>query len=89
MFKGKKFAASIWILLKIGKISRITGLEILDQNNCVVKCNIRFNVGDIVSEEMIGTESQVFARIYLVSDDLNILNNKSNLIKSDSLYPMG
>ena len=82
MFNGKKYAASIWILLKIGKISKISGLDILDQNNCVVKFNKRFNIGDIVSEEMIGTESQVFARIYLVSNDINILHNKTKLIKN-------
>lgn len=82
MFKGKIFGASIWILLKTGIISKINGLEILNENNCVVKYIKRFNIGDIVSNEMIGTESQVFARIYLVSNDLDYLINKTKLIQN-------
>lgn len=81
MFKGKVYAETIWILLKIGRISKIQGLEILNLSNCVVKYLKRFNIGDIVSKEMIGTESQVFARIYLVSNNLNILRDKTTLIK--------
>ena len=76
-----KCATTVWILLRTGKISKIKGLEILNQSNCVVKYIKRFNIGDIISKEMIGTESQVFARIYLVSNHKNILNNKVQLIR--------
>jgi biotin carboxylase len=76
-----KYAITVWILLRKGKISKIQGLEILNEINCVVKYIIRFNIGDMISKEMIGTESQVFARIYLVSDDKNILNKKASLIQ--------
>ena len=68
--------------MKTGILSKINGLENLNENNCVVKYIKRFNIGDIVSNEMIGTESQVFARIYLVSNDLDYLINKTKLIQN-------
>ena len=38
----------------------------------------RFKTGDLVHCEMLGTEKQVFARIYVVDDTILEVNNKIN-----------
>jgi biotin carboxylase len=67
-FKGK-IASTIWILLKQGKISNISGLDEIKNQSCIIEVIKRFKVGDIVETDMLGTERQVFARIYSVVND--------------------
>lgn len=66
-FRGK-WAATVWFLLKKGKITRIEGLDNLDQDERVVDNVQRLYEGDVVVKEWIGTEKQVLTRLYLVCD---------------------
>jgi len=67
-FKGK-IATTVWVLLKQGKISNINGLDEIKNENFIIEVIQRFKVGEIVETEMLGTERQVFARIYCVVND--------------------
>lgn len=67
-FRGKR-AATLWFLLKKGKIKKITGLEAIEKDSRVVASIQRLYDGDEVKEEWIGTEKQVLARLYLVCDN--------------------
>jgi biotin carboxylase len=69
-FKGK-IATTVWVLLKQGKINKISGLDEIKNDNFIIEVIQRFKIGDIVEKEMLGTERQVFARIYCV------VNNKT------------
>lgn len=68
-FKGKK-AATLWILLKSGKITRIEGMNEIENDHRIKNIITRFNVGDVICDNWIGTEKQVFTRLYLVCDNL-------------------
>lgn len=61
-----KWAATLWLLLKKGKIARIDGLDETLKDKRVVANIQRLDEGDIVPQEWIGTEKQVLARLYLV-----------------------
>ncbi len=61
-----KWAATLWFLLKEGKIGKIEGLNEIDADEHVVANIQRLYEGDIVLPEWIGNEKQVLARIYLV-----------------------
>ena len=74
-FKGKK-ACTIWVLLKAGKIDVVEGLDEIKSDENVIFVLDRFKTGDMVHTEMLGTEKQVFARIYLVSDTIIGINEK-------------
>lgn len=63
-----KWAATLWCLLKQGKISRIEGLDALEQDSRVIMNAQRLFVGDEVPQEWIGNEKQVLTRLYLVCD---------------------
>lgn len=63
-----KWAATLWFLLKAGKISRIEGLDQLDNDKRVVANIQRLYEGDEVLREWIGNEKQVLTRMYLVCD---------------------
>jgi phosphoribosylaminoimidazole carboxylase (NCAIR synthetase) len=69
-FKNK-IAKTIWVLLREGTIMKITGMELIRNKNFVIDIVQRFNEGDRVSKEMMGTERQVFARIYTVFNDID------------------
>ena len=60
-----KSAAVVWFLLKNGKIANIKGLEFVKSHPSVDFVIDRFNVGDEVTPNMLGTERQVFLRIFL------------------------
>ena len=83
-FKGK-IACTIWVLLKGGEIDAIKGLEQIQNDDNVIFVLDRFKTGDIVTAEMLGTEKQVFSRIYLVADNITDINKKivefRNLLK--------
>lgn len=63
-----KWAATLWFLLREGTISKIEGLETKDNDNRIVANIQRFNIGDTIVPEWIGTEKQVFSRLYIVCD---------------------
>lgn len=74
--KWEQRAATIWYLLRPGKIAKIAGLESVRQDPSVFAVVSRLNAGDTVTEDMVGTERQVFARVYLACRDLNELRQK-------------
>lgn len=74
-FRGK-WAATVWFLLKEGTIARINGLEKVKEDKEVVAIVSRFNEGDKVLREWIGTEKQVLARMYLVCNSKKELSTK-------------
>lgn len=75
MFKGK-MACTIWVLLKGGKIDSIQGLDQIKSDKNVIYVLDRFKTGDVIHPEMLGTEKQVFARIYIVAESILEVNKK-------------
>ena len=61
-----KWAATLWFLLKQGKIAKIIGLDEIDKDERVVANIQRLHEGDEVLPEWIGNEKQVLTRMYLV-----------------------
>ena len=74
-----KFNATIWILLKSGIINEI---EIFEEDPSIFYVSQRFNSGDAITDEMIGTERQVAARIYITCNSETELKNKIDEIQS-------
>ena len=68
-------AAVIWFLLKEGTIKNIEGLDYVRNHPDVSYVIERFNVGDQVTTDMIGTERQVFLRIFLKSPNKKALRS--------------
>ena len=62
-----ELATTIWVLLKPGKIGAISGIDEVRSQVNVIEVLQRFHTGDLVTSDMIGTERQVFARIYTVA----------------------
>lgn len=62
-FKAQ-YATTVWVLLKSGQISQTRGLEAIRAHPNVIEVLQRFQIGDEVTSDMLGTERQVFARIY-------------------------
>lgn len=83
-FRGK-VACTIWILLSDGQIDEIEGLDKVKTDESVIFVLERFTKGDVVEKDWLGTEKQVFTRIYLVADSIKEVNNKitefKNLLK--------
>lgn len=63
-----KYAATLWILLKSGRISKIEGLESINSDSRVIANIQRIYEGDTVLSEWTGTEKQVMTRLYMVCD---------------------
>lgn len=80
MFRGKK-ACTIWVLLKEGTINSIKGLSEIKADKNVIFVLDRFKEGDVVKKEWLGTERQVFSRIYVVADSIEELNSKMTEFK--------
>lgn len=76
-FKGE-YATTIWVLLKEGRIDIIGGLEAIRSHPNVIEVLQRFQSGDEVRNAMVGTERQVFARIYTKA---TTLGESRNLIR--------
>lgn len=81
LFKGK-IACTLWVLLSDGEIGTIEGLNEIKSDDNVVFVLERFKSGDIVMPEMLGTERQVFARIYIVANSIIEINEKINLFEN-------
>lgn len=73
-----KFNATIWILLKCGIINKI---DIFKEDPSIFYISQRFNKGDIITEDMIGTERQVAARVYISCNSEIELRNKIDEIQ--------
>ena len=71
-FRGKS-AATLWFLLKPGKIADIRGLDGIVGTNGVMENVQRFREGDEIQPEWAGTEKQVLTRLYLVCDSVDSL----------------
>ena len=80
-FDGKH-SATVWFLAKKGRIIEITGLDELNKDGSVFKIVQRLHVGDVITEDMIGTEAQVLARVYLVAESLSDLSIKVDIIQN-------
>ena len=80
-----KSACVLWYMLKCGKISEIKGLEYIRNNPDVFYVIQRFQIGDEITEDMVGTEGQVFLRVFMVCENKNELKRNMQMIK-DELY---
>jgi hypothetical protein len=74
-FKNK-YAATIWPLLKKGVIGKIEGFSVIEKDPSIFFISQRLFESDIITEDMIGTESQVMARIYVCCNTKTELKNK-------------
>jgi len=98
---GGKFATTVWVLLKAGQIDSIKGMDSISGHANIIHVLQRFVKGDTVSEPMLGTERQVFARIFTVANSqqesaetvsyifnqLSVLNNHGENMILDFYYP--
>lgn len=71
-----KSAATIWVLLKSGEIGDIRGVNEYLQDPCVFASVVRLGIGDVVLPNAVGTEQQVFARLYIACENKELLGNK-------------
>jgi biotin carboxylase len=71
-----KHSATIWFLLKKGIISKIEGFDQIKNDPSVFYISKRLSEGDIITDEMVGTEAQVMSRIYICSETKQDLKNK-------------
>ncbi len=83
-FKGK-FATTIWVLLRVGRIAQIQGIEAIRAHPCVIDVLQRFYVGEELTTDMMGTERQVFARIYTTAQSADEAKEILNFIHSSLL----
>ena len=74
------YVCSLWVLLKKGTITKIKNLETILQNKNIFKIVQRLYLNDVVNNQMVGTEKQVFARFYIKSKSKNGLINLINFI---------
>ena len=73
-----KYAATVWFLLRQGKISKITGFENIENDPRVIENVQRLYEGQEVLQEWIGNEKQVLTRLYLVCDSKEELRDAIN-----------
>lgn len=76
----KNYVSSVWILLKKGIINKIYNLDKIKKHKCFLDIIQRFKLKDKIKSSFIGTEKQVFARIYLASKKKTELINAINYI---------
>jgi biotin carboxylase len=79
-YKFNCYCETIWILLKEGEIGFVGGIDNFVDNNNIILINQRFYKGDIITNEMVGTEAQVFARIYLINENKKEIETLKNMI---------
>jgi biotin carboxylase len=70
------YASTIWVLLKSGTIGVVKGLDIIKSDDSVSFVMERFKEQDTIEPNMVGTEKQVFARIYLQCIEFEVLKVK-------------
>ena len=69
-----RIAASLWFLLKEGKVASIEGLEDVESDTRVFACVQRLFVGDEVLPSWVGNEQQVMLRLFLTCDTADELS---------------
>ena len=79
---GGKAAGTFWVLLRQGEIGQIRGLDEISADPSVLAVVQRLKAGDRVEPDMMGSERQVLARIYVVSDTFEDLSGKAVEIRS-------
>lgn len=77
-----QFAGTFWVLLKSGRIHKISGMETISKDSSVISVIQRLDEGDRVEDRMVGTERQVLARIYVLAPTLQDLRHKSEQLQS-------
>lgn len=77
-----RIAATFWVLLRHGRIREIKGLDEIGEHPNVTAVLQRLEVGDSVEAEMVGTERQVFARIYVAADSLSEVVDTSEKLRA-------
>tara|TARA_B110000037_G_scaffold46998_1_gene57608 strand:- start:5088 stop:6347 length:1260 start_codon:yes stop_codon:yes gene_type:complete len=82
-YLDKRFVSSVWVLLKKGVINKIYNLDKIKKLKCFLNMTQRFNLNDKVKSSFIGTEKQVFARIYLASKVKKELINSISYIHKE------
>jgi biotin carboxylase len=94
-------ARTIWILGKPGTVSQIIGVEEILSKPNVLKILNRFSPGDLLSEDMIGTERQVLMRIYtfgktqieldeinhFIAETIQVIDQNGDSLISDLFVP--
>jgi len=73
---GSRQAATVWFLAKEGMLVKIEGLLEANNDAAVIQVAQRLYEGDNISSEMVGTEAQVLARVYLLCDSKEELRQK-------------
>ena len=68
-------AAVVWFLLKEGKIKKIEGLDYIKNHSDVSYVIERFTENDEITADMIGTERQVFLRVFMKSPNRKVLRS--------------
>lgn len=79
---GGKSAAVMWVLLRSGKIKSTNFNRIVKDIPDVFYYIERFHAGDEVNSEMIGTESQVYLRIFIAGESREELRHVISMIRS-------
>ena len=69
-FQFPNIACSLVLLMKDGIVNKVEGLDTILQNKDVVKYTQFFKIGEGLAAEYVGTLGQVFARIHIVSDNM-------------------
>jgi phosphoribosylaminoimidazole carboxylase (NCAIR synthetase) len=80
-----KYACSVWVLLNEGLISTVKGIDVIKRMPAFKDIMLRFDVGDEILPSYIGTEKQVFSRIYIAADNVEGLNNAIEFIHQNLL----
>ena len=75
-----KFVSFVWVLLKKGVIKKIFNLSKIKKHKCFIEILQRFKSKDRIHPNFIGTEKQVFARIYLGAKSKKELRNAINFV---------
>lgn len=76
-----KYGATLWFLLKAGEISKIVGMDDFAKYD-VIYNGQRFHEGDEIKPEWIGTEKQVFTRLYIISENAKKLEQNIKSLQS-------
>ena len=71
-----KWAATLWFLLKEGRIGKIEGLDKWKNDKNIIANAQRLYEGDNIPKEWIGNEKQVMTRLYIVCDSKQELGEK-------------
>jgi biotin carboxylase len=76
-----QYASTIWFLLKRGTVGTVEGFDRVEKDPTVFHISKRLSKGDVISDQITGTEAQVLARIYISCATKQELKNKITEIK--------